>query len=218
MDQKKEDIHILVVDDHQIVRDGIIALIAEEKNFHVDFEARSGKEALEILSFNPNIQLVLTDVEMPVMDGAELVRNLKQNKPSIKAIALTMHGDRGVASSMLRAGASGYLLKSCSREQLIEAIHTVMDGGEYLDPTLSPKLQQANPPEQSTVTLPTQLTPRELEILKLIAQGHSNTEIGNQLFISARTVDTHRTNLMRKLDVRNIAGLIRFAFKHQLVD
>ena len=209
--------NILIVDDHQIVRDGIIALLSGEENISVDYEVSSGKEALEVLSHKPDIQLVLTDIEMPGMDGAELVRQICKDFPQIKCIALTMHGDRGVAGNMLRAGAKGYLLKSCSAEQLVNAINIVMQGGQYVDEEVhQTMLQPAN--DSSAAPLPSQLTSRELEILKYIAEGHSNTEIGEMLHISGRTVDTHRTNLMRKLDVRNIAGLIRFAFKHELIE
>ncbi|MEZ4687435.1 MAG: response regulator transcription factor [Bacteroidia bacterium] len=210
-------INILIVDDHQIVRDGIVALLAGESHISVSYEASSGKEAMDILSHKPDIQLVLTDIEMPGMDGAALVRNICNDFPHIKCIALTMHGDRGVAGNMLRAGARGYLLKSCSAEQLVSAINIVMQGGQFVDEEVHKTMLQPAA-ESSTTTLPSQLTARELEILKHIANGHSNTEIGDILYISARTVDTHRTNLMRKLDVHNIAGLIRFAFKHGLVD
>lgn len=210
-------INILIVDDHQIVRDGIIALLKGEENLHVAYEASSGKEAIDILSHKPGIQLVLTDIEMPGMDGAELVRNICKDFPGIKSIALTMHGDRGVAGNMLRAGAKGYLLKSCSAEQLVNAINIVMQGGQYVDEEVHQSMLQPAQ-ESAPSTLPSHLTARELEILKHIAEGHTNTEIGELLHISGRTVDTHRTNLMRKLDLHNIAGLIRFAFKHGLVE
>ena len=214
---KQEDISLILVDDHQIVIDGLKALLEGVKGIMVLGEANSGEELLKTLTFlSPN--LIILDVNMPGMDGVETCRKVRQQFPEIQVMALTMHNDRGVIQAMTQAGAKGYVLKNTSREELVEAIRKVNQGKRYIIEEATERLLE---PEPSTVVseevIPAVLTSREREILSLIAEGYSNTEIGDQLNISHRTVDTHRTNLMKKIGVRNIAGLIRYAFRHGIV-
>ncbi|MDP5172592.1 MAG: response regulator transcription factor [Bacteroidia bacterium] len=207
---------IIIADDHQIVIDGLKSLLANSPDIKVIGEANSGSELLRTLSFiQPN--LLILDVNMPGMDGVEICAKVKHDFPDIAVLALTMHNDKGVIQAMMKAGAMGYLLKNTSREELLEAIGMVHAGHRFFGAEVLDTLSQGGQSrlvEASQDFLPAGFTAREKEILRLIADGYSNTEIGDQLGISHRTVDTHRTNLMKKVGARNIAGLIRYAFRH----
>ena len=206
---------ILLVDDHQIVIDGIRALLSTEKNVEIKGEAHHGVEALDMLEVL-KIDLVLMDLDMPVMGGLEATKLIRQKYPDVKIIVLTMHDEKAMVQAMIDAGADGYLLKNSPKEELMKALAAVSAGDSYFPAEVKSILLQADFDQVRTGKL-AELTDRELEILKCIAEGHSNKEIGEQLFISHRTVDTHRTNLMQKLDVHNIAGLVRIAITSGLV-
>ncbi|MEM6261273.1 MAG: response regulator transcription factor [Bacteroidota bacterium] len=212
----KTPIRVMLVDDHQIVIDGLKAVLNTVAHIEVVGEANSGKELFEVIELLKP-ELVIMDVDMPEMDGKTATTKLKQTYPYMEVIALTMHHDRGVIQAMTRAGAKGYLLKNTSRKELIEAIDRVAEGKQYFGAEVTQSLLQATPAELPSEAEPFQLTTREHEILVLIAEGFSNTEIGDRLHISHRTVDTHRTNLMKKIGAKNIAGLIRYAFQKGLV-
>lgn len=212
-----DDISLILVDDHQIVIDGLRALLAGVEGILVLGEANSGEELLSALPYL-SANLIILDVNMPGMDGVETCRKVRQQYPETQVLALTMHNDRGVIQSMTQAGAKGYVLKNTSREELVEAIRKVNQGKRYISEEATERLLEPEPASVDTdEVIPAVLTSREREILSLIAEGYSNTEIGDQLNISHRTVDTHRTNLMKKIGVRNIAGLIRYAFRHGIV-
>ncbi|MEM7373733.1 MAG: response regulator transcription factor [Bacteroidota bacterium] len=216
MTDSSSPIKVYLVDDHQIILDGLTALLKEIPDIEVIGEANSGTELLHRLAWqSPDI--IIIDVDMPQMDGKEATLQVKKKHPDVQLIALSMHHDHGIIQAMTRAGASGYLLKNTSQEEMITAIRKVYQGGTYFSSELAQSLLQQHSTPSPTPISPAILTKREREILQLIAEGCSNTEIGAQLHISHRTVDTHRTNLMRKLEVKNIAGLIRFAFRHGLV-
>lgn len=206
---------ILLVDDHQIVIDGIRALLSTEKIVEIKGEAHHGVEALDMLEVL-KIDLVLMDLDMPVMGGLEATKLIRQKHPDVKIIVLTMHDEKAMVQAMIDAGADGYLLKNSPKEELMKALAAVSAGDSYFPAEVKSILLQADFDQVRTGKL-AELTDRELEILKCIAEGHSNKEIGEQLFISHRTVDTHRTNLMQKLDVHNIAGLVRIAITSGLV-
>lgn len=209
---------LFLIDDHQLVIDGIKSLLQEVDDIVVIGEANAGEEALRALQYlQPD--MVLLDVNMPGMDGVTTCQAITAKYPRLPVLTLTMHQDRAVINAMTRAGAVGVVLKNTSREELVEAIRKVQEGRRYFSPEVTETLLQpaASPHDQHGDVLPAVLTSREREILCLIAEGYSNTEIGDRLSISHRTVDTHRTNLMKKLQVRNIAGLIRYAFRHGLV-
>lgn len=214
---------ILIVDDHQLVQDGLKAIVSEINDLEVVATAQNGKQAIDLVySLKPD--LVLMDIDMPIMNGLEATRQIKSNKESTsKIIILTMHNEASLIKKVMDIGADGYLLKNADSEELISGLRSVLDGKAYFSSEVTQSLLNPNAANNSAFDVDSEamhlskLTEREIEILKLIAEGFSNKEIGEQLYISHRTVDTHRTNLMKKLDSHNIAGLIKFAIKSGLV-
>lgn len=212
-------IRLLIVDDHQIVIDGIKSLLSGTKNLFIAAHANNGQEAIDILSKTP-IDVALMDVEMPVMNGWEATKIITTRYPHTKVIALTTFSEKAIVKKMLAAGASGYILKNINRETLLEAIMTVHNGEQYLSSEISLALMK--PSAEEIIIAPKQpaslslLTAREIEVLKCIAAGLSNTEIAEKLFISPKTVKAHRENLMKKLDVHNVVDLVRYAMDNGL--
>mgnify|MGYP000930273817 CR=1 FL=1 len=213
-------IRLALADDHQLVLDGLKSLIKEVDDFEFVAEATNGRRLVDIAK-SLSLDVALVDIDMPVMNGLQAIKEISKENESIRCIALTMHNDPSMMRRVMSSGAKGYLLKNIDQEDLVEAIRKVHSGGEVsseeLDSNQHREGQEMNVDYQNPI-LETQLTDREIEILRLIAQGFSNKEIGDQLFISHRTVDTHRTNLMKKLDVHNIAGLIRYAIRSGYVE
>jgi len=210
-----KELKVLLVDDHQIITDGLRSLVNSVEGMQVIGDASNGKEAIELLKVL-DVDVVLMDIDMPVMNGLDATKAIKAKPGKTKVIILSMHCESGMVKELIGIGADGYILKNASKEELIQAIQKVAAGQQYFatDVTLSLLNNKQNPNHSN---LDVELTNRELEILKLIADGFSNKEIGEKLFISHRTVDTHRTNLMKKLEVNNIAGLISFAIKKGIV-
>jgi DNA-binding NarL/FixJ family response regulator len=205
-------IKVLLVDDHQIIIDGLKSLLNNSDDIIVVAEANNGREALRILDIL-EIDVILMDIDMPVLNGIDTLKEIAKQSFGVKVIILSMHNEAGMIKSLMSIGANGYLLKSCAQEELIGAIRKVASGQSYFSTEVT--LSLLNPAQSNQ---PTELlTERETEIIKLIAEGYSNKEIGSKLFISHRTVDTHRTNLMKKLDVSNIAGLISYAIRNGIV-
>lgn len=216
-----EKIKIILADDHQMFLDGLSSLLSQVKDVQVIAAVNSGREVLEKLqSFSPD--LVIVDLNMPEMDGLETTRELKKKYPDLKVLGLTMENDLQLVTGMLEAGASGYILKNTGKAELELAIRQVMKGEAYLSQSISNQLAQNllhNFQKRNQVNNElSSLTQRELEILKMIALEHSNTEIADQLFISPKTVETHRKNLMKKIGVKNSLGVYKFAVKHQLLE
>ena len=208
-------IKVLLTDDHQIIIDGLKSLLKNSDEIVVAAEANNGREALRILELL-SIDVVLMDIDMPVLNGIETLKEIRKQFRNVKVIILSMHNEAGMIKSLMDIGANGYLLKSCSQDELIGAIKKVSTGQNYFSTDVT--LALLNTSKTSTSEQRNELlTDRETEILKLIAAGFSNKEIGDQLFISHRTVDTHRTNLMKKLDVNNIAGLISYAIRNGII-
>lgn len=210
-------IKVLLVDDHQIIVDGLKSLLQNSGEIVVAGEANNGRDALRIIE-NIEVEIVLMDIDMPVMNGIETLKEIGKRGFGVKVIILSMHNETGMVKSLTDLGARGYLLKSSPQDELFAAIKKVAAGQRYFstDVTLSLMSKPASGNVDSSF-LASQLTEREIEIIKLIAEGFSNKEIGAKLYISHRTVDTHRTNLMKKLNVSNVAGLISFAIKNQIV-
>ena len=216
---ESKEIKILLADDHQIILDGLKSLLSTEDNITVVGEASNGKEVCDFLQLiTPDI--ILLDIDMPVLNGIEATKKIKSEYPDVKVIILTMHNESGLIKTMINAGADGYLIKNCDQKELLEAIQKVNDGQKFFSADVTMSLMDKGTTrvsEFSTDNRVTDLTSREIEILRYIAEGFSNKEIGDKLFISHRTVDTHRTNLMKKLNVNNIAGLIRFAIRQGFI-
>ena len=208
-------IKLVLADDHQLVRKGFVALLKAIESVDIVGEAANGREVLEIFRRNGRADIALLDYEMPVLNGLDTLEQLKRDYFGVKVIILTMVHAKDVIQLAIEKGADGFLFKNTSVEELGEAIHRVMRGEKYFSGDVT--LTLVKPGQQADNLLLEALTEREIEILKLVAQGFSSTEIGAQLYISPRTVDTHRNNLIQKLDVRGIAGLVHFALKNKLV-
>lgn len=208
---------IAIADDHQIVLDGLKALIREYADFELIADANNGQEMVKLVN-TLKLDLVLMDIDMPIMNGIQATQEIKKTHPDIKILILSMHNEKGVIQKVMEAGADGYILKNSDHKELLDAVRKVASGQKYFssDVTMT-LLNPSNGQSSEDNKVLSELTEREIEILKLIAEGFSNKEIGDKLFISHRTVDTHRTNLMKKLDVHNIAGIIKFAIKNKLV-
>ncbi len=215
-------IRIFIADDHGLVRDGIRSFVSEMKNYEVAGESADGNDALaKILELRPDLAIV--DISMPGLTGVGLTKNLSELAPEVKVLILSMHSSEEYIYSALQAGASGYVLKDADKEEIQLAIQKIAGGETYCGKLVSDILinsfvktkgKKASP-ESSHVSL---LSKRELEIIKLIAKGMSNKEIANSLFISTRTVDAHRYNIMQKIQARNAAELVMYAVNNKLVD
>lgn len=211
-------IKIVLADDHQVVRKGFKALLAAESDFSVVGEAGDGLETLRLVEqLQPDI-LVL-DLMMSGINGLEVTRQLSKKSPKTSIIILSMHSNEGYVLEALRSGAKAYILKESPPEELIKAIKEVSSGRRYLSAPLSELAIEAytQRAEVKASEPYNQLTTREREILQMAAQGCTNTEIAARLFISSRTVETHRTNLMRKLNLHNHVQLIQFAIQNGII-
>ena len=207
---------ILIVDDHKIVRDGIKSLLDGEKDFVIIGEASDGKEAISFLE-DKNPTLIIMDINMPNMDGIEATRMIKAGFPSIKVLALTMVADSHKIRSMIEAGASGYILKSSNKEDLLTALQNVIKGQVHFSDEATRAIleEMINPNLKKSVGF--EITDREKDVLKLIVDEFTNQEVAEKLFISVRTVDAHRRNLLQKIGAKNTAGLVKFAIENKLV-
>ena len=206
------DIRLILVDDHQIVLDGLKALLDDLDGFDCVATANTGQKALDLLDIF-DVDVVLMDIDMPVMNGMEATKIIKKEHPKVKVISLTQHSERGMVQQLISCGSDGYLLKNIAQDELAKAIRMVNNGKTFFSSEITMSLA-GKAVEKSASGIDIELTEREIEILSLVAEGLSSKQIGEKLFISPRTVDTHRTNLMNKLDIHNIAGLIRFALKN----
>jgi DNA-binding NarL/FixJ family response regulator len=209
-------IKILVADDHQIVREGIRALLEAQPGWHVCDEATTGREALEkAIALRPEI--IVLDVSMPEMNGLEAARQIHRAMPAAKILALTVHDIDELVQDFVEAGASGYVLKADTGAVIVDAVTTLLHGGMYFTRTLQHGKQEWSSVSEVVPSIP-RLTPREREVLQLLAEGKSNKEIGTLLSISTKTAETHRARLMSKLHVHSIADLVRYAIRNQIVD
>lgn len=211
-------IRILLVDDHAILRDGLRALLSYYPDVEVVGEAEDGSQALECVErISPDI--VLMDIAMPVMNGLEATQRIRQEHPETRILILTQYEDQPYVLSLLRAGVSGYVLKRALGTDLIKALRTVARGESFLYPSVTTTvLEQLRQPEVETSQDEDDLTPREDEILRRVADGETSRQIALALGISVKTVEWHRGNLMSKLGVRSVAELVRFAIDHGLTN
>ena len=211
-------INILIADDHQLVLDGIHLMIEGEEDMQVVAKANNGKEAVEAVK-TMQIDVVLMDLNMPIMNGLDATKIIHASNPKIKILGLSMLNDLKLIRKLLDYGASGYLLKNSSKDEVINAIRTVHNGSQYFDQsTLNALITNKvdNDTKKSKSLFP-KLSRREKEILQLIIDEHTSIEIAEKLFISSGTVETHRRNIINKLGVRNTAGMIRVVLEYDLL-
>ena len=212
-------IRILLVEDHSMVRAGLRALLERAKDINIVGEASNGQEAID-LSVELKPDVLVMDIMMPRLNGIQAAEQLRDMKLPVNILLLSMYSDEGLVHQALHSGVKGYLLKTSVSEELLWAIHAVARGETYLSAVISSiVVESALHPRSAGSDDPLNgLSPREKEILQLIAEEHTSGEIGRLLFISEKTVEKHRANLMEKLHVRNLAGLVRLAVKYGLID
>lgn len=204
-------IRLLIADDHAIVRSGLKQLFSLTQDIEVVSEATSGAEVLERLRQGP-IDLLLMDLNMPGINGADLVGRIKAHQPGLPILVFSMHNEPEIAARMLKAGVGGYITKDCDPEILLVAVRKVAARGNYIDPIIASQMVFSDTDRRSE----NRLTERELTVLRLLTQGVSVKEIGDQLAISGKTVSTHKSRLMEKLAVSSMADLMRYALTHDL--
>ena len=212
-------IKTLLVEDHAMVRAGLRALLERASDIHVLGEASNGLEAIDLVrELKPAI--LIMDVMMPRLNGIQAAEHIRELKLPVKILLLSMYSDEALIRQALQSGVKGYVLKTSVSEELIEAIHCIARGETYLSPEIPASVLETafHPPGTKTDNPLDQLSPREKEILQLVVEEHTSAEIANMLSISEKTVEKHRAHLMEKLNVRNMAGLVRLAIKHGLVD
>ena len=216
-----DKIRILLADDHTMIRSGIATLLQSIKEFSIVGEAEDGEDAVQKTSeLRPTV--VVIDLSMPKLSGIEATRIIKKRYPETNVLVLTMHENEEYVYQILKSGASGYVLKSAGKDELAEAIRAVAKGERFFSPRISQLMAEGyvKRVEKGGADAPkgdVPLTRREREVLALVASGLTNQQIADQLFISPRTVDTHRTNIMQKLDIHDLANLVRYAIEHGII-
>ena len=210
-------IGVLIVDDHPLIREGIASYLEDDNQFSLVGEASNGIEALEMLQ-GLKAKIALVDISMPHMDGIELTKKITADFPDVKVIALTMMNDNLHIKKMMNAGALGYILKNCNQTELKSAIKTVLKGETYYSPEVTETVMNALMRKKPSSGIDVPLTDREIEVLKLIVEENTNQEISEKLFISPRTVDAHKRNLLEKTGSKNVAGLVVYAINNNLVE
>lgn len=205
-------IKLLIVDDHRIVLDGLKSLFNQDPQFEILGAASSAEEALLFLETNPP-DILLTDYRLPGLNGLELAMIVKQKYPSVKRVILSMHDEGLIVKQILKEGVDGYLLKSIQQSELKMALHQIMDGFPYVSPEIT-RMMMADMNHEQPEEL---LSERERQVLNLIAKECSNKQIAEKLFISERTVETHRKNIFRKTNTTSLVGLIKYAFANNMI-
>ncbi len=215
-----ETINILLVDDHTLIREGLKLILKKNKNFKIIGEASNGVEAIKYIEKNANkVHVVMLDITMPELDGFEVAKIVRQSYPDIKILALTMHSEESYITKMIDVGVHGYVLKDSNLEDLSTAIQTLLDGKPYYSSDVSAIMINSlmNKDKKKENTEINNLTEREVQIIDLITEGFKSSEIAEKLQLSTRTIEVHRRNLMKKLDVKNTAELVSFVLKSKLI-
>jgi len=203
-------IFVLIADDHKIVRDGLKRILSAQGDMDVAAEAASGDEALALVRAN-DYNVAVLDMSMPGLAGIDLIKRLKVEKPKLKILVLSMHGEQQYAARALKAGASGYLNKDSAAEQLVGAVRKIAAGGMHVgDAAAASLVASEKAPHEA-------LSDREFEVLRLLVEGRSPTEIGEQLHLSVKTVSTHKARILEKLGLSSTAELVRYALEHKLL-
>ena len=214
---------ILLIDDHQIILDGMEAILSELPNIEVIGKASNGQDGLRyIKALRPDI--VLLDLDMPIMNGMVLAKEVKSSMPEVKIIILSLHHEPSIIQKLIKDGVDGYLLKNSDKNEVIKAVKTVIEGQKYFSPDIALALTQQLKPlanlskHEGDIEKLSLLSKREIEVLKAVAEGFTNKEIAVALHISSRTADAHRANIMKKLDIQKVVGLVKFAMRNGLVE
>jgi DNA-binding NarL/FixJ family response regulator len=207
-------IRLLLADDHPLIREGFRSLLNKNERFEIVGIAENGKELIELAGKElPDI--ILSDISMPVMNGMDAIEQIGNLYPSIKSVVLTMHEEREYIINALKIGVQGYIIKNVERYDLEKAIITIFEGGKYFSPIVTNILAESVArPEPPAIS---ELTPREKEVLELVAQGHSTKQIADKLGIGTRTVESHRVNMLKKMKVNNTAELVRKAIEMKIL-
>ncbi|MCX6319842.1 MAG: response regulator transcription factor [Bacteroidetes bacterium] len=212
---KQEKITLALVDDHQIVIDGLMSLLKGNDKYRFAFATTDATEVLALLQKNP-ADILLTDVMMPLLPGNKLARQVKEQFPDVKILALSMSGQGDLVNEMIEdADISGYVLKNIGKQELLKALDKIAGGGIYFSEEVLGEMQRSNQRKKQTDEV--HLTDREVEIIRLIEKEYNNKQIAETLFISERTVETHRKNIFRKTATGSIIGLVKYAYEHKLI-
>ncbi len=209
------DIRVVLADDHQIVREGLRLILDRHENIQVVAEAHNGRTAVD-LTRQTHPDVVVMDIAMADLNGIEATRQILRDNPSVKVVGLSAYADRRYVVGMMEAGASGYVLKANAGEELVRAIRTAIEGQTYLTPEVTDAAPAGHSEGHGPGTTPNVLSPRESEVLQLLAEGKSSKEIAAALHISVRTADTHRRNIVRKLNLHSVAELTKYAIREGL--
>ena len=213
---KKEKISLAIVDDHQIVIDGLKSLLGGHPDFIVKIESTHPEKMEDILTLN-KIDILLTDIMMPIMNGAQLAKIVKTKFPEIKILALSMSGQGDLVNQMINdSDIAGYVLKNLGKQELIAALEKIAAGGVYFSEEVLEEMIKDSEIKKSSNEV--HLTIREIEIIRLIEKEFNNKQIADTLFISERTVETHRKNIFRKTQTSGLIGLIKYAYEHKLIE
>lgn len=208
-------ISLALVDDHQIVIDGLMSLLKGHDSFRMAFATTEPTEVLAKLSESP-VDILLTDVMMPGLPGNELARKVKEKFPAVKILALSMSGQGDLVNEMINdADISGYVLKNVGKQELVKALEKIASGGIYFSEEVIQELQRSSQKKKQIEDA--HLTDREIEIIRLIEKEYNNKQIAEELFISERTVETHRKNIFRKTNTNSVIGLVKYAYEHKLI-
>ncbi len=207
-------VRIILADDHKITRTGLKALLEQQDHMEVVGEAENGREAVR-MAMERGPDVIVMDINMPELNGIEATRQIRTELPKTRVIALSMYSDKRYVAGMLKAGVSGYLLKNCAFDELVAAISAVMKGQNYMSPAVASTVMKdyASILESNEDSLASQLTAREREVLQLIAEGLSTKEIAARIHVSIKTVETHRQQIMRKLNAKSVAELTKIALR-----
>jgi DNA-binding NarL/FixJ family response regulator len=206
---------VLLADDHKIIRDGLRSLLEKEKDMVVAGEAENGRQALQLTrKLNPDV--IILDISMPDLNGIDAAKQILGEQPSVKIVALSMHSEKQYVEGMIKAGVSGYLLKDTAFEELVKAVRLVCAGKKYLSPDITDIVLRdyLSPPDVKDIEQAPDLTLREREVLQLLAEGRATKEIAERLNISIKTVESHRKNIMSKLNLHTVAELTKYAVRH----
>ncbi len=210
--------NLIIADDHKMFTDGLLSILQDAPEFAVTLTAKNGSQVVKYLDINGvnDIHLLITDLTMPEMNGIELNKFVKEKYPTLKTLVVSMHIDGGMIDTLIRDNANGYVPKNAEKEELLEAIRTIINGENYFSPEIKRAYTEAMFANKKNNAI--SLTTREKEVLKLIAEENTTQEIADKLFLSKHTIESYRKNLISKLEVKNLAGLTKQAIKMGLLD